>query len=97
MGHVGNMLNSMQNGRGKEGKNVLQLDQNCLSCSGQPAQITSAFKVACLAYNPSTVNIEGQSYKREEILEVATRLLQAARQQYGLKQTPKDLIQLNTL
>jgi hypothetical protein len=43
------------------------------------------FKIACLAYNPSAVNVEGLFYRREEILEVAVRLLQAARMQYGLK------------
>ncbi|EAS04241.2 hypothetical protein TTHERM_00298520 (macronuclear) [Tetrahymena thermophila SB210] len=75
----------------------LILDQNCISCSGQSAQINQAFKMACLAYNPSTVNIDGRSYKREEVLEVATRLLQAARQQYGLKQNVNDFQELSQI
>ena len=33
--------------------------------------------MACLAYNPSNISVDGQSYKREEILDLSTRLLES--------------------
>lgn len=36
-------------------KTVVALDPKCLSCSGQASGLISTFKMACLAYAPSTV------------------------------------------
>lgn len=35
--------------------------------------------MACLAYNPSKITVEGKIYKRDELLEIATKILKAAR------------------
>jgi hypothetical protein len=36
-------------------KNLLAIDPKCLSCSGQGSTLISTFKMACLAYAPTSV------------------------------------------
>lgn len=52
----------------RQGAPNINLDPKCFGCSGFPASTLSAFKMACLAYNPSNVLVEGKAYRREEIL-----------------------------
>jgi len=33
----------------------IKVKQDCLSCSGMPAQVLERFKMACLTYKPSKV------------------------------------------
>jgi len=49
--------------------NVLTIDKQCQSCTNHNPSVLSAFKMACLAYIPSTVTYKGQSYKREYLHE----------------------------
>lgn len=37
---------------------IVELDKKCFSCCGFPASTLSAFKMACLAYNPSSITID---------------------------------------
>lgn len=37
---------------------IIELDKKCFSCCGYPASTLSAFKMACLAYNPSSISID---------------------------------------
>ena len=54
----------------------IQLDEKCLSCSnGNSGLVNQAFKMACLAYNPSEIRIEEKIFTREEILEISTNIL----------------------
>lgn len=55
---------------------VVALDGKCFSCNGYPATTLTAFKMACLAYNPSMIRIDAKEYKREELLEFTTNMLQ---------------------
>lgn len=49
----------------KEQRNsVVALDGNCFSCNGYPATTLTAFKMACLAYHPSSIRIDAKEYKR---------------------------------
>ena len=60
---------------GNVGKNAsLKLDPNCLSCSGGANQLISNFKMACLAYHPSTVSYRSQEYKREQLYQIQEQL-----------------------
>ena len=47
---------------------IIGLEGKCFSCSGYPATTISAFKMACLAYHPSSIKIDTKEYKREELL-----------------------------
>lgn len=48
----------------EKNESTLGLDSKCLGCSGYPASTLSAFKMACLAYNPSSITVDGNVYKR---------------------------------
>lgn len=41
----------------------------------------TAFKMACLAYNPSDITVDGKIFKRDQLLEVCTKVLWAARKE----------------
>ena len=41
--------------------------------------------MACLAYQSSNVYVDGKTFRRDELLELATKVLQNARNEYGLK------------
>lgn len=43
-------------------KQILSLDQKCLSCSGQSSGLISTFKMACLAYAPTNINYRSTIY-----------------------------------
>uniref|UniRef100_A0A7S0F9Q2 Uncharacterized protein n=1 Tax=Pyrodinium bahamense TaxID=73915 RepID=A0A7S0F9Q2_9DINO len=58
---------------------IMSVDQRCLSCSGQARTVLSAFKIACLQYNPSPVSWEDKEHSRVELLDRAEKLLEKAR------------------
>lgn len=67
--------------RGRSGTSLGQkpsvsLDKQCISCSGQVNLITSAFKIACLAYTPSLVNFRDSMYQRTELLEIQKKMVE---------------------
>ena len=37
----------------KDNKKYIDLDKSCLTCSSNPTDIKSLFKIACLSYNPT--------------------------------------------
>lgn len=45
---------------GKDKSSVLELEKKCFSCCGYPASTLSAFKMACLTYNPSGIRIDNK-------------------------------------
>jgi hypothetical protein len=51
------------------------MDKNCLSCKGGSAVTHQAFKMACLAYQPTSILVDGKLYRRDELLELATKVL----------------------
>ena len=59
----------------RDKNSILELDKKCFSCCGYPASTLSAFKMACLTYNPSPIRIDTKEYKREELLEFTTSML----------------------
>lgn len=61
---------------------IVELEKKCFSCCGYPASTLSAFKMACLAYNPSSIIIDTKEYKREELLSITTGLLQKIKQSF---------------
>ena len=68
---IGNALHSQQ-----QKNSIIELNDKCFSCCGYPASVLSSFKMACLAYHPSGIVIDGKEYKREDVLEFTTNLLQ---------------------
>jgi len=57
---------------------IVHVDKRCLSCSGQAPSILSAFKMACLQYNPSPVKYENDELPRADILHmIEARLTKA--------------------
>ena len=46
----------------------LKLDKQCLTWSGNSAVVLNAFKIACLAYSPSTVAYRESVYQRNDLL-----------------------------
>jgi chromosome segregation ATPase len=58
------------------GRASVSLDKQCISCSGQVNLITSAFKIACLAYTPSLVFYKDSSFTRIELLEFQRKIIE---------------------
>ena len=56
-------------------KPSITIDKQCLSCSGQPNFVTTAFKIACLAYSPTSVVFKETVYERSEMLEIQKRII----------------------
>ena len=46
----------------------IQVNNNCLQCSGNASFIKKAFKLACLSYASSRVKYQNQEWSREELL-----------------------------
>ncbi|CAK58937.1 unnamed protein product (macronuclear) [Paramecium tetraurelia] len=57
-------------------KNSIILNTDCISCSGSPIQLFQFFKVACLGYNPSDVEVDGIYFKRTEIIQQCLNIVQ---------------------
>jgi hypothetical protein len=68
-------------------KKVVDFNPQCFGCFGYPASTIVAFKMACLTYNPSDIIIEDKEYKREEILEISTKILQFIKSRLGEQQS----------
>ena len=58
-----------------KGKTPVSVDKQCITCSGQPNFITSAFKLACLAYSPTSVLFKDTVYERVEMIEILKRIV----------------------
>ncbi|OMJ74158.1 hypothetical protein SteCoe_26977 [Stentor coeruleus] len=56
-------------------KPSVTIDTKCLTCSGQPNFITSAFKLACLAYAPTSVMFKDIIYERSELIDIQKRIV----------------------
>ncbi|CAD8114197.1 unnamed protein product [Paramecium sonneborni] len=69
---------SIMNSQGLIGnkKKSIMLNSSCLSCSGSPIQLFQFFKVACLGYNPSEVEIDGRFFKRVELIQKCQEVIQ---------------------
>jgi hypothetical protein len=59
---------------GKKNK-VVSLDKRCLSCAGQSSAVISAFKIACLAYEPSMVIYQDKKFTRKHLIRVQHKIL----------------------
>ena len=65
----------------KESKNkgqtkpIISLDKQCLTCTGQASVVITAFKIACLAYTPSSVTYKENTFSRKELLEAQEMIL----------------------
>lgn len=57
---------------------VMSVDKQCMSCAGQASVVLSAFKMACLAYTPSPISYRKAIFQRRELLEIQSRVLEAA-------------------
>jgi len=65
------------NMQAKDYSSSVNLDRNCLSCSGSPSVIFSAFKMACLAYTPSLLDYRGESYNRQQLIELRSKMIKS--------------------
>ena len=71
-------LMGYKEGKGKgTGKSVVSIDKQCLSCTGQASVVINAFKIACLAYAPSSVVYKESVFTRKELLEAQGLLLRS--------------------
>lgn len=64
-------------------RKIVDFNPQCFSCCGYPASTIAAFKMACLTYSPSDITIEEKEYKREEILDISTKILQYIKGKLG--------------
>ena len=53
----------------------IQVNNNCLQCSGNASFIKKAFKLACLTYNSSKVTYQNQQFMREELLHIREEMI----------------------
>eukprot|EP00927_Polykrikos_kofoidii_P049222 TRINITY_DN43316_c0_g1_i1.p1 TRINITY_DN43316_c0_g1~~TRINITY_DN43316_c0_g1_i1.p1 ORF type:complete len:570 (+),score=105.33 TRINITY_DN43316_c0_g1_i1:62-1771(+) len=65
------------------GKPIMSVDQRCLSCSNQATTVLTAFKMACLQYNPSLVKYEQQQYARADLLQSVNDVMQRAKESWA--------------
>ena len=56
---------------------IVSLDKRCLSCAGQSSSVIAAFKIACLAYEPSLVPLQEKKYSRKELISMQRSLLRS--------------------
>lgn len=56
--------------------NVISLEQSSIKLAGHASNLVSAFKMACLAYNPSPVQYRAKCYDRLSLLRARNKLLQ---------------------
>ena len=54
---------------------VVSINKNCINCSGDSGFVMSAFKMACLKYNSSSVKYGIRSYPRVELMNIRQQLL----------------------
>eukprot|EP00347_Sterkiella_histriomuscorum_P021638 403333283 len=57
-------------------RNVVDLDANCLSCTGQSSHVIQQFKMACLSYTPSLVKYRGDKFNRVSLMQMRQTLVQ---------------------
>lgn len=55
----------------------VKLHKQCLTCSGNAAVVLNAFKIACLAYSPSTVGYRSNIFSREYLLALKKHIVQS--------------------
>lgn len=57
--------------------NIISMNKNCLTHSDglHNETVMKAFKMACLNYEPSTVEFENNIYKRKDLIEAKSDLL----------------------
>jgi len=60
---------------------VMSLDKRCLSCSGSHDTVLAGFKMACLSYAPSQVEIGKASYSRTALIAQRVDMLEHAKAQ----------------
>ena len=53
---------------GDDGPPMVELDKKCMSCTGQINFVKKAFKIACLAYQPSKILYDENVFSRKELL-----------------------------
>lgn len=85
---------SDQPGIGPNG-GVINLDQRCLSCSGNGQTVLSGFKMACLQYMPGPVTFARKTYDRGDLLNARERLLDQAHE--ALQHGPGSNVPRDTL
>lgn len=56
---------------------IVSIDKRCLSCAGQSSSVIAAFKIACLAYEPSLVPLQEKKYSRKELISMQRSLLRS--------------------
>lgn len=75
-----------------KGKTPVMIDKQCITCSGQPNFITNAFKLACLAYSPTSILFKDTVYERVEMIEILKRIVDGISDE-----TLSDFISLNDM
>ena len=62
----------------KEEKTMLQLDNDCLSCSLEKYRptIKQAFKMACVQYQPKPVCFKDKKYQRKSLINLKKQLVE---------------------
>lgn len=55
---------------------VVHLDKTCQGCSGNNGFVVSAFKMACLAYEPTPVKFRHHEYDRKHLIQTRSNILE---------------------
>lgn len=54
---------------------VLKVDRNCLSCSGNMAQTMHQLKIACLSYTSAPILYQGNQFKLTDLLALKAKVI----------------------
>ena len=60
--------NELSDDEGDDQPATVELQKGCMSCTGQLNFVKKAFKIACLAYQPSKILYEENVFSRKELL-----------------------------
>ena len=68
-------VNEEMGGNEVKAPTPIQVNNNCLQCSGNASFIKKAFKLACLTYASTKVTWSNDQYMREELLQMREEML----------------------
>jgi len=63
----------------------LNIKEDCMSCSNNKEQLVQAYKLACLNYKSSNLNINGKTVSRKDALDKMAAILDSINQSMSLK------------
>lgn len=92
----GVMLKGLSNDLIKIKAGPVELNDKCLSCTGQPSHMLNLFKLACISYKPSEVAYRQNLFTRKKLLTMRRTLIDKCEELINSDLWPHGLQDLRT-